>query len=115
MSAPPIGNVIVMPSSNASTNSAATICGAPPWTTIAPPASSVAASTTMLTKFWPGNRMLRLMSPCSLANAMRLPENDTAPMMPPSTPRVSTAVPCTSPANSSTAAMAPAAPPPMPL
>ena len=65
--------------------------------------------------FWPRNRKLRLISPWSLPNAIKLPENDTAPMMPPSTPSASTAAPCTSPANSSTAAMAPAAPPPMPL
>ena len=92
MSAPPIGSVIVTPSKSASTNNAVTT-GArrrrarrP-----APPATSVPASTTMLTKFWPRKRKLRLMSPWSLPNAIKLPENDTAPMMPPSTPSMSTA------------------------
>ena len=116
MSAPPIGSVIVTPSSSASANSNATWPGMPPpWTTMIPPATVVTARIAKFTKFWPRNRKLRLMSPWSLPKAMRLPENDTAPMMPPSTPSVSTATPWTSPANSSTAAMAPAAPPPMPL
>ena len=44
--------------------------------------------------FWPRNRKLRLINPWSLPNAIKLPENDTAPMMPPSTPSVSTAGPC---------------------
>ena len=39
--------------------------------------------------FWPRKRKLRLISPCSLPNAIRLPANDTAPMMPPRTPSTS--------------------------
>ena len=47
-----------------------------------------AASTSMFTAFWAGKRNDFLMSPCSLAKAIMLPENETEPMSAPSAPRM---------------------------
>ncbi len=64
------------------------------------------------------------MTPCSLAQAIKLPLNEIAPMMPPTTASDMTTLLCCTgaPATlayaarySSTAAIAAAAPPPMPL
>jgi hypothetical protein len=77
-----------------------------------------------LTNFWPANRTVLLSTPCSLAQAIKLPLNEMAPMMPPTTASDITTLLCSTAAPaalakaarySSTAAMAAAAPPPMPL
>ena len=55
------------------------------------------------------------MSPCSFPNAIRLPLKETAPMKPPTEAMVRCTMLCSLPLYSSTAAIAAAAPPPMPL
>ncbi len=56
-----------------------------------------------------------MIKPCSLAKAIKLPLNDTAPMKPPAAAMVRWTMLCSLPLYSSTAAIAAAAPPPMPL
>ena len=51
--------------------------------TISAPSASVATSTARFTAFWPPKRTDLVISPCSFANAMRLPLKDTEPMKPP--------------------------------
>ncbi len=79
------------------------------------PTVTVAAITSMLTMFWPLNRNERLISPCSLPKATRLPLNEIAPISAPTTASVDMVSDMCSPRYSSTAAIAAAAPPPKPL
>jgi hypothetical protein len=55
------------------------------------------------------------MTPSSLAQAISEPDSDTAPISAPSRSRQAGSMPSALLPNSSTAAIAPAAPPPMPL
>ncbi len=95
MSAPPIGSVMVIPSTSASANSAVTCPGscspAPMCAVTIPPSSSVAARMTRLMTCCPEKRRLRLISPCSLPKAIALPLKEIAPMIPPTTASVVTA------------------------
>ncbi len=65
--------------------------------------------------FWPLKRTDFVIKPCSLAKAIKLPLKDTAPMKPPTVAMVRCTKLCSLPLYSSTAAIAAAAPPPMPL
>ena len=116
MSAPPIGSVIVTPSTSASTKNAVTTAGLvfmP--VAISAPSTTATARISILKNCWPPKRKDFLMSPCSLPNAMPEPENDTAPIRPPSTANAPNTGLSVGPRYSSTAAIAAAAPPPMPL
>ncbi len=116
MSAPPTGNVISTPKLKAATKNRIISVSPPPKTISANPSRTANAVTVTLTCCWRRNRMGRsLISRCSLAKATRLPLNAIAPIRAPATARTSRPVPGSSPRSSSTAAMAPAAPPPMPL
>ncbi len=55
------------------------------------PSTSAATSSSMLKICWPEKRMLFVISPCSLPNAIALPLNDTDPMIPPTTASVEVA------------------------
>ena len=83
--------------------------------TITPATASVASMTAALTACWPLTRHGCLRTPSSLAHAITEPDRDTAPINPPSRVTMSWVVPCVRPPNNSTAAIEPAAPPPMPL
>ena len=89
MSAPPIGSVMVIPSSSARANNPVTTAKVP-FTCVATsaPSASAATSSSRLRNCWPPKRTLRVMSPCSLPKAMALPLKETAPMMPPTTASV---------------------------
>ena len=105
-----------MPSSSASTKNSETT-GRPafaPETTMTPSAA-VASNIAKFTNFCPPKRTDLVIKPCSLAKAIRLPLKDTAPMNPPIVAMARCTTLCSVPRYSSTAAMAAAAPPPMPL
>ena len=61
------------------------------------------------------NRSGLLITPSSFAQAISEPDSDTAPISAPSKVTPSWVTPWVLPPNNSTAAIAPAAPPPMPL
>ena len=87
-----MGSVMVTPMTSAATKKSVTYRASPctPEAIIAP-STTAAPRMTTLTTCWPLKRKLFLMSPCSLPKAMIEPENDTAPIRPPSTasaPRV---------------------------
>ena len=65
--------------------------------------------------FWPGKRNDFLMSPCSLAKAIMLPENEIEPMSAPMMPRMAKLADIVVGCMNSAAAISAAAPPPMPL
>jgi len=116
MSAPPIGSVMLTPSTSASTKMPVTTPGEVlTCDATSAPSASAAMRTMSVRNFCPPKRRLPWMSPCSLPKAMALPLKDTAPIMPPTTARVLIAMPTAAPRYSSTAAIAAAAPPPMPL
>ena len=71
--------------------------------------------TTPLKACWPGTRNGFLMTRSSLAQAISEPDSDTAPISAPINVTTSWVTPSALLPNSSTAAIAPAAPPPMPL
>ncbi len=81
----------------------------------APPSPRARRTTRALTTGMPGNRRGRRSHPCSFAKATILPEKDTVPISAPSTPSTRGNPDRAPSRTSSTAAMAPAAPPPMPL
>ena len=94
MSAPPIGSVMVIPSSSASTKKPVTIAGvALAGAITSAPRMSVAMSSSRFSSCWPRKRRLRVMRPWSLPKATALPLKETAPMMPPSTPSESCVTP----------------------
>ena len=118
MSAPPMGSVIATPRISANTKSSDTT-GSPdsaptPLTTMKPK-PTVISNIAKLTNFWPEKRTDLVIKPCNLANAIRLPLKETAPMNPPTAAMVRCTGLCSLPLYSSTAAIAAAAPPPMPL
>jgi hypothetical protein len=116
MSAPPMGSVMLTPSTSASTKMPVMTAG-DEFSCAATRAPSASAPMRMMSvrNFCPPKRRLPWMRPCSLPNAMALPLKETAPMMPPTTARVLMETPAAPPRYSSTAAIAAAAPPPMPL
>ena len=71
--------------------------------------------TTALKACWPGTRNGLLRTPSSFAQAISEPDSDTAPISAPINVTTSWVAPWALSPNSSTAAIAPAAPPPMPL
>ncbi len=79
------------------------------------PKPTVTSKIAKFTNFWPPKRTDLVIKPCSLAKAIKLPLKDTAPMKPPTAAMVRCTRLCSLPLYSSTAAMAAAAPPPMPL
>ena len=86
MSAPPMGSVMAMPNSSASPKIIDTCSGSAPWcSTTMTPTASEPRNSRPLTNFWPPKRSVLLMTPCSLAQAIKLPLNEMAPMMPPTT------------------------------
>ena len=56
-----------------------------------------------------------VITPSSLAQAIKDPDSETAPISAPSRVTTNCVLPCAFAPNSSTAAIAPAAPPPIPL
>ena len=121
MSAPPIGNVIATPRSSANPKNNETAGrpsnGSPksmPETTMNPSAT-VTSNMAKFRNFWPPKRTDLVIKPCSFAKAIKLPLNDTEPMKPPMVAMVRCVMLCSLPRYNSTAAMAAAAPPPMPL
>ena len=116
MSAPPMGSVMAMPRLKAKTKNKET-AGKPacmPETTMNPSAS-VISNIARFRNLWPPKRTDLVIKPCNLANAIRLPLKETAPMKPPITAMVRCVGLCSLPPYNSTAAIAAAAPPPMPL
>jgi hypothetical protein len=79
------------------------------------PNTSAASRMSRFTIFWPLKRTDFVIRPWSLPKAMRLPLKDTEPMNPPMVAIARCTMFCSAPRYSSTAAMAAAAPPPMPL
>ena len=79
----------------------------------------VPANTSRFSHCCPAKRQVLRIQPCSLAKAISEPVKATVPISAPSPPTTSTTGPNSEPGccacNSSIAAMAPAAPPPMPL
>ena len=116
MSAPPIGSVIVMPSTSASTKNALTTAGRAltPLATMAP--STIAPPRIrMLRNCWPPKRNERLISPCSLPKAMPEPREGHRADQPAEHRERAVGDAVEVALVSSTAAIAAAAPPPMPL
>ena len=111
-----MGRVMATPSSsaNAKNNETAGSPASMPETTMKPKAA-VTSNMARLTNFWPPKRTDLVINPCSLANAIKLPLNDTEPMKPPMRAMVRCVTLCSLPRYNSTAAIAAAAPPPMPL
>ena len=111
-----MGSVIAIPRSSANAKNADTIGGSeliPE--TIMKPSATVTSKIARLRNFWPPKRTDFVISPCSLPKAIKLPLKETAPMRPPTAAIVRCTRLCSLPPYSSTAAIAPAAPPPMPL
>ena len=116
ISAPPMGRVFSTPKASASAKKISS--SLPPVSadiTSMPPSTRVRPNTARLKWCCSGKRSGRLMSPCSLAKATREPEKETEPIRAPLTASARKIPECSSPLSNSTAAMAAAAPPPMPL
>ena len=79
------------------------------------PRPAVISNIARFTNFWPPKRTDLVIRPCNFAKAIRLPLNDTEPMNPPMVAMVKCVMLCSLPRYSATAAMAAAAPPPIPL
>ena len=79
------------------------------------PKPTVTSKMARFKNFWPPKRTDLVINPCNLAKAIRLPLKDTEPMKPPMVAMVRWVILCSLPRYSSTAAMAAAAPPPIPL
>src|SRR3546814_20649750 len=60
--------------------------------TDATPIPTAITKIAALTTCWPGKTKRRSINPCNLANAIREPENEIAPIRPPVTPRTSCVV-----------------------
>ena len=83
--------------------------------TTTPATPSVTSIAAAFKYCWPATRHGALSTPSSLAQATSEPESETAPISAPSRVTPSCVGPWVLAPNSSTAAIAPAAPPPMPL
>ena len=120
MSAPPIGMVTTTPKISATTKNNTikpALAGAP--STINAPKTNARTAKPIFTQFCAGNRWALFIKPCNLANATHEPVNDTEPISAPNTANTTVTVSCVSCSRpalaNSIAAIAAAAPPPMPL
>ena len=125
ISAPPMGRAIIAPKARASRKNTEINPPLVLWlTATTKPSSTALAKIAILTFCWPEKRnlasSLKNFSSCNLPNATTEPENDTAPINAPATAMIRTEVAGAAAwlpwsFNSSTAAIAAAAPPPIPL
>ncbi len=87
MSAPPMGSVIATPSSSEKAKNKDTAgrpsAPHPPEIDQEPQSHRRPAISPNSTNFWPPKRTDLVIKPCSFANAIKLPLNDTEPMKPP--------------------------------